>query len=189
MSGIDLCEASPSSRYLIISSPKMTQVYYAKLLSAGDAALRKKLELRPLTLPGATKMPTGVATDNARMVVYVADPGSSTIVAVPVFINEAENGKLVTGDIKVVVSGCAAHWVAVDGNGNLFYTEADNNEIKTVSGVTLESFLANEPVTLKPVSLYSAAGPPAVQSVSKPQGIVVDNFNLFWVNSESGFDE
>lgn len=186
MSGIDLCEASPSSRYLIISSPKMTQVYYAKLLSAGDAALRKKLELRPLTLPGATKMPTGVATDNARMVVYVADPGSSTIVAVPVFINEAENGKLVTGDIKVVVTGCAAHWVAVDGKGNLFYTEPDNNDIKTVPGVSLDKLIAGQPVTIEPVSLYAAAGTPAVASVQKPQGIAVDNFNLYWGNSETG---
>lgn len=166
----------------------MTQVYYAKLLNAGDAALRKPLELKPLTLPGTAKKPMGVAADNARMVVYIADPGSAAIIAVPVMINEAENGKLVTGDVKTVVSGCGAHWVAVDGKGNLFYSEAESNELKSIPGVALEKLLQNQPVTIKPVSLYSAAGTPAVQAVQKPQGIAVDNFNLYWANGESGYD-
>lgn len=188
MSIISPCSASPASKYLIISSPKMTQIYYAHLLDASKAALRKPLELKPLTLPGAQKTPMGIATDNARRVVYVADPGSSAIVAVPVFINYGEGGKLVAGEQKTVVTGVAAHWVAVDGKGNLFWTEAGSNEIKSLSGVKLEKLLADQPVTLKPVSLYSAAGPPSVQSVQKPQGIVVDNFNLFWANGENGAD-
>lgn len=166
----------------------MTQIYYAKLLDASQAALRKQLEVKPLTRPGATKVPMGVAADNARMALFVADPGSQVIVAFPLSINYGEGGKLVCGEAITVLSGCSAQWVAVDGKGNLFYTEGANNEIKTIPGVQLESLLSGAPTTIKPVSLYSAAGPPAVEGVAKPQGIAVDNFNLFWVNGESGTD-
>lgn len=176
--------AAVANRYLLVSSPKDANVQYAKLLSAQEAALRKPLKLRPLSLPGKLKEPMGISADNGRMVVYIADPAASAIWLLPVFV--ANDGKLVPGDQKQVVSGVKAKWCSVDAVGNLFYTEGESNAVKRVDGLGLSKLLNGEQVTLMPVDLYSAAGPPAVAFVKKPQGIAVDNFHMYWANGEDG---
>lgn len=179
--------AAVANRYLLVSSPKNGNIQYAKLLTAQEAALRKPLKLRTVELKGL-KEPMGIAADNGRMVLYIADPGSSAIWLVPLYVSAAD-GKLVPGELKQVVSGTKTKWVSVDAVGNLFYTEGEANAVKSLDGIALLKLLNGEQVTLQPVDLYSAAGPPAVPSVKKPQGIAVDNFHLYWANGENGHDD
>merc|ERR1719421_1425051 len=70
-----------------------------------------------------------------------------------------------------------ARWVAVDGVGNIFFSDERNNLIQKVSEEKLEQ---GDP---SPVVLYSGE---SVTQVSAPGGVAVDNFHVYWSNKNIG---
>lgn len=180
--------ADAGGKFMIITSPKQKNVFFARLQTAAEITQKKPMKVFPLTTAGDLKEPRGCATDNQRLLVYVADPGSSAIVQIQVFLSNEDGGKLVLGGKKPkkVVSGVESKWVAVDAVGNVFFTQAMSNQISYIPGSGLQQQLRGEPVSLKHVVLYSAVGPPAIASIIKPQGIAADNFNVYWANGEAG---
>lgn len=71
--------------------------------------------------------------------------------------------------------------IAVDGEGNLFLSQATSGQILSISKDSLDRMKPG--ATLTPKKLYSKED---CAFISSPGGIAVDNFYLFWVNQESG---
>eukprot|EP00397_Hematodinium_sp_SG-2012_P042070 GEMP01046470.1.p1 GENE.GEMP01046470.1~~GEMP01046470.1.p1 ORF type:complete len:246 (-),score=59.39 GEMP01046470.1:603-1340(-) len=88
------------------------------------------------------------------------------------------NGALLQdGTRTVAAQNVEARWVAVDGMGNLFYTDEIKN---TINQVPAEKLFLGE--TTSKV-LYSGK---EMSSVSGPGGVATDNFFVFWTNKVDG---
>merc|ERR1719498_901406 len=121
---------------------------------------------RPL-LDSGLKSPQGLAVDQVRNKLYVADPDSPKIFMYQLSFS---NGVLFTdGKQSVAAQNVESRWVAVDSVGSIFFTDERQNMIQKVSA---ENILKGNPT---PVTLYSGQ---SVAEVSSPGGIAVDNFHL-----------
>merc|ERR1719487_1973390 len=129
---------------------------------------------RPL-IDSGLKSPQGLAVDQVRNKLYVADLDSRKIF---MYTLEFSNGVLFTdGKQSVAAQNVEARWVAVDSVGNIFFTDERQNLIQKVGGEMIEK---GNPT---PVTLYSGQ---SVAEVSAPGGIAVDNFHMFWSNKAVG---
>jgi len=163
-----------TTRYLIISAPRLSKVVYAKIV--GKAGV-PPAETKPL-IDSGLRSPQGLAVDPARMLLYVADPDNRKIF---VYTLGVAGGELFTeGSGSVAVEGVEARWVAVDQAGNLFYTDERANTITK----TKQGFLTDKKGKgAGGASLYNGDN---VQQVSAPGGVAVDNFHVFWTNKRQG---
>jgi len=158
------------SKYLLISIPSMGKISYVSIDSEGNASKLQTL------IDTGLNMPQGVAINNVLKTLYVADPDSKVIYRYRLIFSE--NGSLMQdGSRKVIVENIEARWVAVDGMGNLFFTDESKNTINKVS--QKELFLTKPTVEVLYDGNYQ-------KSVSIPGGIAADNFFLFWSNKVSG---
>lgn len=155
-----------STRYLMISAPRLSKVVWMKLPT--DKATRPLID-------SGLKSPQGLAVDQVRNKLYVADPDSRKIF---MYTLEFSNGVLFTdGKQSVAAQNVEARWVAVDSVGNIFFTDERQNLIQKVGGEMIQK---GNPT---PVTLYSGQ---SVAEVSAPGGIAVDNFHIFWTNKAVG---
>jgi len=160
-------KAVEDNKYLILSAPRLSKVVYMKI---GDP----DRTTQPLVESGL-KSPQGVAVDQKRQKLYVADPDSRKIFSYSLVFN---NGVLITdGNQKVAAQNVEARWVAVDGVGNIFFTDERDNLVQRVNA---EKILRGDPT---PTVLYNGIN---VAQVSAPGGIAVDNFHVFWANKAVG---
>lgn len=157
-----------ANKYLIISAPARNRVVYAKLWRDGKGADEPKV------LNSDLQHPQGLAVDQGRSKLYVADPTQAKVVR---FDLTSEADGLSTSALKVVLSGVEARWVAVDTVGNLFVSDESKNEILKVAG---DKVLKGSAI---PSVVYSGQNNPRV---SAPGGVAADNFFLFWTNKEVG---
>merc|ERR1719456_664897 len=164
------------ARYLFVSSSSTAKVYYVRLPPRGPVtgigAPQHKVEL---LVDSGLKLPMGLASDQQRSRILVADPGERKVFSYTVLFS---GGKAVTdGAASVAVQDVEARWVACDGIGNIFVTDERNNLIMKVPA---EKSLRKEPTA---TALYSGA---SLSMVSAPGGIAVDNFHVFWSNKATG---
>eukprot|EP00747_Dinoflagellata_sp_TGD_P162373 gnl/TRDRNA2_/TRDRNA2_179893_c0_seq1.p1 gnl/TRDRNA2_/TRDRNA2_179893_c0~~gnl/TRDRNA2_/TRDRNA2_179893_c0_seq1.p1 ORF type:complete len:358 (+),score=76.78 gnl/TRDRNA2_/TRDRNA2_179893_c0_seq1:161-1234(+) len=187
--------------YLLISSPTQRSIYYARALTAIEMADGQKMVPVQLTQPGQLLEPVGLAVDNLRDVLYVADPAKGAIVAFRIF-EQGVGGHvhIALEEPKDVVTGINPRWVAVDAMGSLYYSDTSSSKIATMSAKSVVQKLTGEQgtsaagaaddeeetVSTLPVKLYDGD---EVSSLKTPQGLAVDGFNIFWVNGDSGKDD
>jgi len=128
------------------------------------------------TMDRGLEEPTGLALDHragGHAWLYVSDPKVGALYRYPVDENwrkepVAGHQQLLKEDLKD-----KAHWLALDGYGNLFYTDAEEGAISMLSLEDLEATAA------KGRTLYSAK---KMKSVAGPAGIAVDNLHIYWAN-------
>jgi len=128
------------------------------------------------TMDRGLEEPTGLALDHragGHAWLYVSDPKVGGLYRYSVTENwrkepVAGPQMLLKEDLKD-----KAHWLALDGYGNLFYTDAEAGAVSMLSVEDLEATAA------KGRTLYSVK---KMQSVAGPAGIAVDNLHIYWAN-------
>lgn len=168
-----------ANKYLIVSSPIVHQVGYI-LVNRGASPLPGGSQNMRVLIDSGLVYPQGIAVDNVRDVLFVADPQQNGLVAYDL---EVKNGEELTASNKwVVVDGIECRWVAVDGVGNVFITDEINNRVLKLTAeavATRQTQSASSAATL-----YDQEN--AGMSVASPGGVAADNFYVYWSNKENG---
>mmetsp|Transcript_35108 Transcript_35108/g.76855 ORF Transcript_35108/g.76855 Transcript_35108/m.76855 type:complete len:319 (-) Transcript_35108:29-985(-) len=166
---VGLVQAGEPSKFLLVSAPRLGRVVYYQVNGG-------KQDGEPsMLIDSGLKVPQGLAVDQKRGVLYVADVDSKKIFSYQLMFN---NGQLMTdGQQKVAAQDVEARWVAVDGVGSIFFTDEKKNLVQKVSA---SSMLRG---STKPETLYSGEN---VSTVSAPGGVAADNFFVYWTNKAAG---
>jgi len=153
------------SRFLIVSAPRFAKVSYYRLPDSTAYPL----------IDSGLRSPQGIAVDHKSKTLYVADPDLDKVLGYKLRVvgDQLET----SGEPKVCASKVEARWVAVDGNGNVFFTDELTNVIMKVNAVDIEAGTPRQQV------IYDGA---TVTEVNRPGGIAVDNFHIFWSNKATG---
>jgi len=166
-------------RFLIVSAPRDGKVAYMRVLHGGrsgvalDAKAEAKME--PLIANGLVH-PQGLAVEQHTRMLLVADPDAKRVFAYPLRSAEA---KLTVGERRVIAEGVEARWVAVDGVGNIYFSDEPKNQIlKLVAEQALRGSKMPEPEVI-----YDAG---SLAQVSAPGGLAVDSFRVYWANKQAG---
>jgi len=172
------CTSEPN-RYVFISSPRQGKVVYVKIPAVGcaDCHHDHTMPVVPL-IDSGLKNPMGLAVDQQRSKLIVADPESRKVFSYSIYFSDG--GVVVDGEPAVAVQDVQARWVACDGHGNIFVSDESANLIIKVPYAS--GSLRKEDTTHKGVPIYGANVP----QVSAPGGVAVDNFHVFWSNKDNG---
>jgi len=170
---------SKSMQYLISSFPSIKTVAYTHLPDT---------IWRPLYI-GTVSSPKGVVADPLNARLYVADTDLGKIFWYNLLIES--DGLLKTdGQQHVAVDGVNAHWLAVNGVGDLYFTgqmtvTAPSSSYDAVYRMDQEKIASGD--ALNPTEVYtrSNSGYPNPR-VWMPSGVAVDTFNVYWGNEEQG---
>ncbi|CAK9116779.1 unnamed protein product [Durusdinium trenchii] len=167
-------------KYMLTSFPQLKQVAYTVLPDN---------VWRPLVL-GDVASPTAIAVDPLSSRLFVADPPKNIIWWYQ--LGATNKGLLQTvGRQRAAVEGFSAHWLAVNGAGDLYFS--GHPAPKAGSNGTVDAIwrLDNEQIvngdTFNPTEIYTRANTgqpdPKVWELS---GIAVDSFFIFWGNQAGG---
>eukprot|EP00747_Dinoflagellata_sp_TGD_P182501 gnl/TRDRNA2_/TRDRNA2_36776_c0_seq2.p1 gnl/TRDRNA2_/TRDRNA2_36776_c0~~gnl/TRDRNA2_/TRDRNA2_36776_c0_seq2.p1 ORF type:complete len:311 (-),score=62.09 gnl/TRDRNA2_/TRDRNA2_36776_c0_seq2:80-1012(-) len=157
-------------KYLIVSSPLNHRIAYLKL---DEWQKNEGAQMRSLITTGLT-FPQGLAMDQVRKKLYVGDPDLRKLVAYDISLR---GDALEAGEQQTIATKVETRWVAVDGVGNVFFSDEPHHRIMKVSAKSIEKGSA------VPEVVYDGA---SINAVSAPGGIAVDNFMLYWANKQSG---
>lgn len=163
-------------KFLIVSAPRDGKVAYARVTKGGKiSSLDAKIggKMQPLISSGLIH-PQGLAVEQRKRLLLVADPDVKKIYAYTLFSHEAS---LSVGERKVIADGVEARWVAVDGVGHIYFSDEPKNQILKIS--TTEALRGNA----EPQVIYNGS---SLSEVSSPGGLAVDSFRTFWVNKQAG---
>jgi hypothetical protein len=118
-----------SKEFLIISSPHLHKVVYTSLKNFGSTFGRTYA-----LIDSGLSEPCGIALDPLRGHLYVADRGVKKIFRYSVFVQHDTDRhglvaySLTTDNTRLtILSGHVVEWVAVDHNGDVFYSATDTN--------------------------------------------------------------
>ncbi|CAE7695903.1 unnamed protein product, partial [Symbiodinium pilosum] len=169
-------------KYLIASFPTLKQVGYTILPDN---------VWRPLVL-GEVKSPTAIAVDPLSSRMYVADPPRGVIWWYQ--LGTGTNGLLQTvGRQRAAVEGFSAHWLAVNGAGDLYFSghplpkDGENSTTDSVWRLNNEQVVTGD--TFNPAEVYTAENTGQPDSkVFQLSGLAVDSFFIFWGNQAGGKD-
>lgn len=176
--GAVLCGArAQSPGFLLISAPRNAKISWLKLPENGSFE-----HVQPQTLIDTGLVhPQGIAIDQKRKRLLVTDPDVKKIYSYQLHV---DGDSLVVEDKQTVVStAIESRSVAVDGNGNIFFSdEADNQIFKVAASVDgAEAFLGG--ALPRAEVLY---GGNMLPQVAAPGGVAVDNFHVYWTNKHFG---
>lgn len=171
-------------------------MWYSKLKTADEQSKGEQMTVQQLSVTGFTEDPMGIAVDNVRGLLYVADPTRKVIMAMRV--SEEFSGGIYTQNPKDIVTDVDARWVAVNSVGAIFFTDTSGGQVWTMSAADVDRKLGEsdstssdsqaDAATVTPtipqiVSLYNGSSATLVQS---PEGIAVNGYSVFWANGEVG---
>jgi len=159
-------------QFLFVSSPATGHIGYWRLPSDGSPA--KPGEAMKTLINSGLVFPQGIAVDEYRKRLFVADPNLTALVMYPLSTN---GDKMTAGSQQTIAKGVQARAVAVDGLGNVVFTDEPNNRIMRVTNAMIQDG------TTKPEILYDGKHQP---SVSTPGGIAADNYFVYWLNKAKG---
>lgn len=157
--------------FLLISTPQSGKVRYVKVPADGDMS---KAQIHTLIDTGLMH-PQGLAIDHKRKRLFVADPDVQKIYAYQ--ITESGDTLSTDGRQTVVSEGAESRWVAVDGLGNVFFSDEPKSKIMKI---TMARMVRGNNV---PEVMYSGDN---LTQVNHPGGVAVDNFHVFWSNKRYG---
>lgn len=168
----DLTSASRSAprKFLIVSAPRTSRVSYVRIPRPGDTSTPT---VNTLIGVGLTH-PQGLAVDQRRKKLYVADPDSYKIYAYD--LHDGGDSLSVTGQ-TVVAENTEARWVALDGTGNIYFTDEPSNKILKMPVSQVDAGNST------PMVLYEST---SLAQVNAPGGIAVDSFYTYWTNKHIG---
>lgn len=179
--------ASADRGFLFISSPMQKSVQYARLLSAVELARGDRMVMGSLVVGEDVETPMGLAVDGFRKILYVADPGKGAVLAMDIIADSWGAGNLVYNGARTVIRNVQAQWVATDGVGNIFLTDAQTNKIwflpVSAAGADQDDDSWSPATSSTPVELYAAD---AQAPIGNPQGIAVYGSRILWANGEGG---
>lgn len=158
-----------SQKFLVVSSPATGHVAYLKLPSDGSPATATGQAMKTL-ISSELVFPQGIAIDDHRGRLFVADPNKTGLVMYSISSN---GDTLSVGSPKIVASGVQTRAVAVDALGNAVFSDEPTNRLMRVSAQMI-----NEGKTT-PEVLYDGA---SVSSVKSPGGVASDNYFVYWLN-------
>lgn len=175
-----------SPGFLLISAPRSQKISWVHLPAGSDYS-----KGRPETLiDTGLHHPQGVAVDQIRKRLYVADPDVQTIYCYQLVILGEKITLDKTRGRVIVTRDAEARWVAVDGVGNLFFSDESRNLILKVPAEKATSLFETQhlrgseaPGDIVPEVVYNGA---TVTEVNEPGGVAVDNFHVFWTNKHFG---
>lgn len=156
----------------MISSAKMGKISWVRLPESGDFSKTMKHK----DLVTGLKTPQGIAVDQKRKRLLVADPELLKILSYQLRID----GDTLSTDGKeptVVARDYESRWVAVDGMGNVFFSDESKNLILKVSS---QKVMRGDST---PEIIYTGS---SVAQVDQPGGVAVDNFHIYWTNKHFG---
>jgi len=157
--------------YLLISTPRSGKIQYVKLPANGDLS-----GVTPSTLiDTGLKHPQGLAIDHKRKRLFVADPDVQKIYAYQ--IKESGDSLSTDGRQTVVSENAESRWVAVDGLGNVFFSDEPKSKILKI---TMARMVRGN---TEPEVIYAGSN---LTQVNHPGGVAVDNFHVFWSNKRYG---
>ncbi|CAE7375193.1 rnf126-a [Symbiodinium natans] len=167
-------------KYLIASFPALKQVGYTILPDN---------VWRPLVL-GEVQSPTAIAVDPLSSRMFVADPPRGVIWWYQ--LGTGSNGMLQTvGRQRAAVEGFSAHWLAVNGAGDLYFSghplpkAGENVSVDSVWRLDNEQVVTGD--TFNPSEIYTTANTGQPDSkVYQLSGLAVDSFYIFWGNQAGG---
>lgn len=147
----------------------------APAASASTRALAASASSMTDLISEGLTFPQGVAVDQVRKVLYVADPNLGKLVSYP--LKSSRRTPLYVGAQKTVAENVEVRAVAVDGLGNVFFTEEPTGKIMRVTAKMIEDG------TTTAETVYDSA---QSKGVSAPGGIAVDNYFVYWLNKVGG---
>lgn len=156
--------------YLIISTPRSGKIQYVKLNANGDIDKKPKV-----LIDSGLKHPQGLAIDHKRKRLFVADPDVQKIYAYALTVSG--DSLSTDGRQTIVAENAESRWVAVDGLGNVFFSDEPQSRILKI---TMARMVRGN---TQPEVMY--AGKELMQ-VNHPGGVAVDNFHVFWSNKRYG---
>jgi sugar lactone lactonase YvrE len=155
------------NKFLIVSSSVTHDVAYAPVTRDSKP---KVVKLRQLISDGLT-FPQGLAVDQWRRYLYVADPTLKKLVYYVLDASGAD--RLDVGKQQVAADGVEVRWVSCDSMGNVYFTEESTQRIMRITSTMLDSG------TILPEVVFQGTKSP---SVNAPGGIAMDNYFVYWVN-------
>mmetsp|Transcript_36068 Transcript_36068/g.67185 ORF Transcript_36068/g.67185 Transcript_36068/m.67185 type:complete len:326 (+) Transcript_36068:89-1066(+) len=158
-----------SQKFLIVSSPLTGHVAYLKLPPDGSPATADGQAMRSLITTGLV-FPQGLAVDDHRQRLFVADPNQTGLVMYPLTSN---GDTLCVGSPKTVASGVQARAVSVDGLGNVVFSDEPTNRILRVSARSIDEGKTS------PEVIYDGS---TVPNLKAPGGVAMDNYFVYWLN-------
>eukprot|EP00927_Polykrikos_kofoidii_P074622 TRINITY_DN70649_c0_g1_i1.p1 TRINITY_DN70649_c0_g1~~TRINITY_DN70649_c0_g1_i1.p1 ORF type:complete len:328 (+),score=54.34 TRINITY_DN70649_c0_g1_i1:135-1118(+) len=166
-----------AQKYLIVSSPGTHRVAYLKLpITGAPAALGEPMRV---LIETELSVPQGLAVDQYRKRLFVADPDLNGLAAYSiVHVDDA----LTVGKRHMVAQNVETRWVAVDGVGNVYLTDESNDNILKLPAKAIDSVFDGGSVEQAQI-IYNGSTHEAVRS---PGGIGTDNFFVYWLNKASG---
>jgi len=171
--GIRLCSGGyiPPTKYLIMSNAANGTIGYVQLSRTGNISAVRTLIDRDL------KHPQGIAIDQKRQLLLVADSDLRKVVSYGLTVHE--DGSLGVDDQSPVAEDLETRWVAVDGLGNVFMTDEQGGRILKISArQVLDGDTAARSVFADDGTLGGA--------IASPGGVVTDNFHVYWTNKRDG---
>lgn len=158
-------------KYLIVSTPASNKVMYMSLPARGAPAIGDARGLKPLIQTNLT-YPQGIAVDEYRKMLYVADPKLHKVVRYPL---QHVGDQLAVGPKEDVAVGVETRAIAVDGLGNVWFTDEPTHRILRVTAAKIEA----KNTTAEEMFVGSP-------HINAPGGIAVDNFFVYWLNKREG---
>lgn len=159
-------------RYLIATSPSTSVVAYLKLPEDGSPA--KAGEAMRTLIKEELKFPQGIAVDQYRKRLFIADPNLGHLVMYPLHVS---GDVLSVGKQQIIAKDVEVRAVAVDGLGNVIFSEEPTNSIQRVSAASIDAGHTVAEI------LYSGN---TTSTVSEPGGLAVDNYFVYWLNKNMG---
>jgi sugar lactone lactonase YvrE len=157
--------------YLLISAPRTQKISYVKLPADGNFAGLKPIDL----ITSGLSHPQGLAVDHKRKRLFVADPDAQKVFAYQLVV--AGDSLTCDGKQTIVSENVESRWVAVDGLGNVFFSDEPKSRIMKI---TMSKILRG---AMDAEIMYNGD---SLTQVNKPGGVTVDNFHVFWTNKHFG---
>lgn len=125
-------------QFLIVSSPTRKKVVWSNIQNFQSAMARPF----PLIDDGLVE-PRGLALDRKSLSLYVADTGAQKIYRYALLIVATDQGSSLTttGERTTILKGHPVESLTFDGDGNLFYTARDTNNINKLSAAAIRSVI------------------------------------------------